>query len=131
MEIGKAVEIGEAMDTTASSKDRTAFQVLENTRKEVEEIVSKMVQIKKENKSKSQLRELITQASLNFLTLRQAQIPLSLYLSPSRVYKNLITPSLSSSSHVDEQGDTAEWGQSEGRNRKCKGSCGFHNSAIA
>lgn len=82
MEIGEAIEIGEAMDTAASSKNPTTFKVLENTRKEVEEIVSKMMQIKKESKSKSQLRELITQASLNFLTLRQAHIPLYFIFPP-------------------------------------------------
>ncbi|KAG6509070.1 THO complex subunit 5A-like [Zingiber officinale] len=49
----------------------TAHQLLEDTRVEMEAVASKMLFIKEEGSSKSELRELITQMSLHFITLRK------------------------------------------------------------
>ncbi|KAJ8505625.1 hypothetical protein OPV22_006511 [Ensete ventricosum] len=50
---------------------RTAYELLEETRAAMEEVVSGMLIIKKEGRPKSELRELITQMSLNFIAFRQ------------------------------------------------------------
>lgn len=52
-------------------KEKTWYEKLEETRMAMEEIVAKMLFIKKEAKPKSELRELFTQASLLFVQLRQ------------------------------------------------------------
>ncbi|OVA15826.1 THO complex [Macleaya cordata] len=52
--------------------EKTAYEVLEESRTSMEEIVAKMLFIKKEGRPKSELRELITQMSLHLVTLRQA-----------------------------------------------------------
>ncbi|CAI9763634.1 unnamed protein product [Fraxinus pennsylvanica] len=48
------------------------YDMLRESKSSVEEIVSKMLAIKKEAQPKTQLRELVTQILLNFITLRQA-----------------------------------------------------------
>ncbi|KAG0471600.1 hypothetical protein HPP92_016146 [Vanilla planifolia] len=50
---------------------RSAYEALEDTRKEIEDITSKILFIKKEGKHKAELRELTTQMSLLFIKLRQ------------------------------------------------------------
>lgn len=52
--------------------DKTAYDTLEESRISMEEIAAKMLFIKKEGRSKSELRELVTQMSLHLVTLRQA-----------------------------------------------------------
>ncbi|KAL6521916.1 hypothetical protein OROMI_031793 [Orobanche minor] len=47
------------------------YDLMQQSKSSAEEIVSKMLAIKKEAQSKSQLRELVTQILLNFVTLRQ------------------------------------------------------------
>lgn len=51
----------------------TAHQ-LEETRMAMEDVASKMLLIKEEGRSKSELRELITQMSLHFITLRKVPL---------------------------------------------------------
>ncbi|KAG8377602.1 hypothetical protein BUALT_Bualt08G0050100 [Buddleja alternifolia] len=48
------------------------YDMLQQSKASAEEIVAKMLAIKKEAEPKSQLRELVTQILLNFVTLRQA-----------------------------------------------------------
>lgn len=48
------------------------YDTLRQSKASVEEVVAKMLAIKKEAQTKSQLRELVTQILLNFVTLRQA-----------------------------------------------------------
>ncbi|KAK4428977.1 THO complex subunitB [Sesamum alatum] len=48
------------------------YDMLRESKASAEEIVAKMLAIKKESQPKSQLRELVTQILLNFVTLRQA-----------------------------------------------------------
>ncbi|KAA8528530.1 hypothetical protein F0562_035885 [Nyssa sinensis] len=50
----------------------SAYDELQQSKTSVEEIVAKMLAIKKEGKSKSELRDPVTQMFLNFVTLRQA-----------------------------------------------------------
>lgn len=52
--------------------DMTAlYDMLQQSKASAEEIVAKMLAIKKEAQPKSQLRELVTQILLNFVSLRQ------------------------------------------------------------
>ncbi|KAL0325587.1 UNVERIFIED_CONTAM: THO complex subunitB [Sesamum calycinum] len=48
------------------------YDMLRTSKASAEEIVAKMLAIKKESQPKSQLRELVTRILLNFVTLRQA-----------------------------------------------------------
>uniref|UniRef100_A0A5B6YU10 Putative THO complex subunit 5B-like isoform X1 n=1 Tax=Davidia involucrata TaxID=16924 RepID=A0A5B6YU10_DAVIN len=50
----------------------SAYDELQQSKTSVEEIVAKMLSIKKEGKPKSELREFVTQMFLNFVNLRQA-----------------------------------------------------------
>ncbi|KAJ6795350.1 THO complex subunit 5B [Iris pallida] len=61
----------------------TAHEVLEERRTEMEEIAAKMLFLKKEGKPKTDLRELITNASLLFISLRQ--VNRSILLEEDRV----------------------------------------------
>lgn len=49
----------------------SAFEMLRDSKASVEDIVAKMLCIKNECKPKSQLRELVTQMFIHFVTLRQ------------------------------------------------------------
>ncbi|XP_072952849.1 THO complex subunit 5A [Typha angustifolia] len=61
-----------AMEVDAAGpKPRTSHDLLEETRTAMEELASRMLFIKKEGRPKSDLRELVTQMSLHFITLRQ------------------------------------------------------------
>lgn len=51
--------------------EKSPYEVLRQSKASVEEIVSKMLSVKKEGKPKSELRELATQIFLNFVALRQ------------------------------------------------------------
>ncbi|XP_050125742.1 THO complex subunit 5B-like isoform X2 [Malus sylvestris] len=51
---------------------KSPYEMLQESKSSVEDIVTKMLTIKKEAKPKSELRELVTQMFLNFVTLRQA-----------------------------------------------------------
>ncbi|KAJ0262558.1 THO complex subunit 5B [Hirschfeldia incana] len=52
--------------------EKSALEVLRESKTSVEEIVGKMLSIKKEGNDKSEIRELLTQMFLNFVNLRQA-----------------------------------------------------------
>ncbi|GKV10237.1 hypothetical protein SLEP1_g21632 [Rubroshorea leprosula] len=52
--------------------EKSPYGMLKESKTSVEEIVAKILAIKKENKPKSELRELVTQTFLHFVTLRQA-----------------------------------------------------------
>ncbi|OIT04175.1 PREDICTED: THO complex subunit 5B-like isoform X1 [Nicotiana attenuata] len=52
--------------------EKSPYEVLQQSKASVEEIVSKMLSIKKESTPKSELRELVTQILINFVSLRQA-----------------------------------------------------------
>lgn len=49
------------------------YDMLQQSKSSAEEIVAKMLAIKKEAQPKSQLRELVTQILLSFVTLRQVR----------------------------------------------------------
>lgn len=52
--------------------EKSAYDMLQQSKASMEEIVGKMLSIKKEAQPKSQLRELVTQMFLHFVVLRQA-----------------------------------------------------------
>lgn len=53
--------------------EKSPYEVLRESKSSVEDVVGKMLSIKKEGKPKSELRELVTQMFLNFVTLRQVR----------------------------------------------------------
>lgn len=59
-------------EPSAAEPEKSPYEMLQQSRASVEDIVSKMLAVKKDAKSKSELRELVTQMFLNFVTLRQA-----------------------------------------------------------
>ncbi|KAG8632624.1 THO complex subunit 5B isoform X2 [Manihot esculenta] len=76
MEDGEIVE-GVAMEeeaplTTQPKNGTSPYEMLRESKASVEEIVAQILNMKKENKPKSELRELVTQMFLHFVTLRQA-----------------------------------------------------------
>lgn len=75
MEDGEIVE-GVAMEeeaplTTQPKNGKSPYEMLRESKASVEEIVAQILNMKKENKPKSELRELVTQMFLHFVTLRQ------------------------------------------------------------
>ncbi|XP_050363729.1 THO complex subunit 5A [Argentina anserina] len=52
--------------------EKSPYEVLRETKSSVEDVVAKMLSVKKEGRPKSELHELVTQMFLNFVTLRQA-----------------------------------------------------------
>ncbi|XP_043709413.1 THO complex subunit 5B-like [Telopea speciosissima] len=74
-------EMAEALP--ARKMEKKAYEQLEESRTSMEEIVAKMLFVKKEGKPKSELRELVTQMSLHFVNLRQ--INRSILLEEDRV----------------------------------------------
>lgn len=75
---------GEDVQDVESAEQRnleeSPFEMLQNCKVSVEKIVAEMLSIKKEGKPKSQIRELVTQMFLNFITLRQVPIYTTLSL---------------------------------------------------
>ena len=51
--------------------EKSAYDMLQQSKASMEEIVGKILSIKKEAQPKSQLRELVTQMFLHFVVLRQ------------------------------------------------------------
>ncbi|EEF52394.1 THO complex subunit 5B [Ricinus communis] len=72
MEDGEIVE-GLAMEEEPETKNgKSPYEMLRESKSSVEEIISQILSIKKDKKPKSELRELVTQMFLHFVTLRQA-----------------------------------------------------------
>lgn len=85
MEDGEIEEEGMVIDgdgggdvplTNSPSKiQKSAYEMLKDSKSSIEEIVAEMLTVKKEKKPKSQLRELVTQMFIHFVTLRQVTSP--------------------------------------------------------
>ncbi|KAK6939607.1 THO complex, subunit 5 [Dillenia turbinata] len=71
MEEGEVMQEDDAPSTPECKIEDSAYEKLKQARISVEEIVAKMLSIKKDRQSKSELGELVTQMFLNFVTLRQ------------------------------------------------------------
>ncbi|KFK31773.1 hypothetical protein AALP_AA6G156800 [Arabis alpina] len=80
-EIEEGIMTAEELPTSEISTETTApprepekspLELLRESKTSVEEIVTKMLSIKKEGNHKSEIRELLTQMFLNFVNLRQA-----------------------------------------------------------
>ena len=88
VEEGMLIEDDDAQSEVEPREQKSPYELLQESKASVEDIVAKMVSIKKEGKSKSKsksksdLRELVTQMFLHFVTLRQ--VP-PYFLSHSRV----------------------------------------------
>ncbi|CAN4092697.1 unnamed protein product [Withania somnifera] len=54
--------------------EKSPYEVLQQSKASVEEIVSKMLSVKKESAPKSEIRELVTQIFVNFVSLRQINL---------------------------------------------------------
>ena len=74
MEDGAVVEAEVAELEPQRKIERSAYDMLQQSRASAEDIVAQMLSIKREGKPKSELRELVTQMFLNFVTLRQVHI---------------------------------------------------------
>ncbi|XP_055833705.1 THO complex subunit 5A-like [Solanum dulcamara] len=67
------VTMGEPGEILPEHKpEKSPYEVLQQSKASVEEIVSKMLYMKKESTPKSEIRELVTQIFINFVSLRQA-----------------------------------------------------------
>ncbi|KAF2595437.1 hypothetical protein F2Q70_00042401 [Brassica cretica] len=56
---------------TTMAPERSPLELLRESRSSIEEIISRMLSIKKQGDPKSENRELVTQMFLNFINLRQ------------------------------------------------------------
>ncbi|KAK9109212.1 hypothetical protein Sjap_017272 [Stephania japonica] len=68
---GGDAAVAPLQSTPRAPEPKTSYEELEESRAAMEEIVAKMLFMKKEGKLKSELRELITQMSLHLVNLRQ------------------------------------------------------------
>ncbi|XP_065881136.1 THO complex subunit 5B-like [Euphorbia lathyris] len=72
-EIVEAVAMEEEAQLPMQSKNgKSPYEMLRESKTSVEEIAAQILSIKKDNKPKSELRELVAQMFLNFVNLRQA-----------------------------------------------------------
>ncbi|XP_040995614.1 THO complex subunit 5B [Juglans microcarpa x Juglans regia] len=74
-EIDEGAMVVDDEDAQSAGKrkiERSAHEMLQESKASVEDIVAKILSIKKEGQPKSLLRELVTQMFLHFITLRQA-----------------------------------------------------------
>ncbi|KAF3526503.1 hypothetical protein F2Q69_00046147 [Brassica cretica] len=62
---------------TTMAPERSPLELLRESRSSIEEIISRMLSIKKQGDPKSENRELVTQMFLNFINLRQTPDPKS------------------------------------------------------
>ena len=79
IEEGMVVEENSQLPAPPRKPEKSPYDMLKESKASVEEIVAKILSIKKENKPKPELREHLTQMFLQFVTLRQV-ISLSLSL---------------------------------------------------
>ncbi|XP_022768756.1 THO complex subunit 5B-like [Durio zibethinus] len=71
-EIEEGMVVEESSPAPPRKPEKSPYDMLKESKASVEEIVTKILSIKNENKPKSQLREQVTQMFLHFVTLRQA-----------------------------------------------------------
>ncbi|GMI91154.1 hypothetical protein like AT5G42920 [Hibiscus trionum] len=71
MEDGEIEEMGSQSPAPSRKPDKSPYDMLKETKASVEEVVAKILSVKKENKPKSELREQVTQMFLHFVNLRQ------------------------------------------------------------
>lgn len=80
---------GEDAQLTSSPRklEKSAYEMLRESKSSIEEIVAEMVAIKREKQPKAQLRELVTQMFIHFVTLRQV-ISKSLFHTQGFAFNN-------------------------------------------
>lgn len=117
-----------AMETVATPREpvKSPLELLRESKTSVEEIVGRMLSIKKEGNNKSEIRELLTQMFLNFVNLRQ--VSLSPHPSPHLHHVKLRVFSFSS---AGESRDIDGGRQSEGGDGTSERPSRFHDAAIA
>lgn len=64
----------EPLPSDSDTGKMSPYEMLRESKSSVEEIVTKMLSIKKHGEPKTQLRELVTQMFLHFVTLRQVLV---------------------------------------------------------
>ncbi|XVE70090.1 hypothetical protein DITRI_Ditri10aG0043600 [Diplodiscus trichospermus] len=72
MEEGIVVEESSQLSAPPRKPEKSPYDLLKESKASVEEIVAKILSVKKENKPQSELGEHVTQMFLHFVTLRQA-----------------------------------------------------------
>ncbi|KAK6256582.1 hypothetical protein QUC31_000041 [Theobroma cacao] len=72
IEEGMVVEESSQLPVPPRKPEKSPYDLLKESKASVEEIVAKVLSIKKKDKPKSDLRELVTQMFLHFVNLRQA-----------------------------------------------------------
>ncbi|XP_021898690.1 THO complex subunit 5B-like isoform X2 [Carica papaya] len=72
IEEGMVIEDDEQVAPPPPKIEKSAYDMLRDSKASVEKIVAKMLAMKKEGKPKSELKEILTQMFLNFVNLRQA-----------------------------------------------------------
>lgn len=108
--------------------EKSPYELLQESKSSVEDIVTKMLSIKNESKSKTNLRDLVTQMFLHFVTLRQV-LPTSLSLSLGFIILfKLFTLFFCV---IGESFDIARGRSCEGRNGACKGTGGLHVASAS
>ena len=58
--------------------EKSAYEILKESKTGVEEVVAKILSLKKDDQVKPEIRELVTQMFLHFVSLRQVSILLSI-----------------------------------------------------
>ncbi|XP_062076871.1 THO complex subunit 5B [Humulus lupulus] len=72
-EVEEGMLVEEDVHTEAERKvEKSPYELLQESKASVEDIITKMLSIKKEGKPKPELKELVTQMFIHFVTLRQA-----------------------------------------------------------
>jgi hypothetical protein len=103
MEMEAEVEVEMEMQGPCEEVKGTsvAYDVLSETRGAIEEILARLLFIKKEGRSRAELRELFTQASVAFLSLRQVfQIPVSCVCRVPSTYTLALLPTCLHARHI-------------------------------
>lgn len=73
------VDEEDAQSAVQRKIEMSAHEILQESKASVQDIVAKMLSMKKEGQHKSLLRELVTQMFLHFITLRQVPHPILLF----------------------------------------------------
>lgn len=74
IEEGMVIEDDEQVAPPPPKIEKSAYDMLRDSKASVEKIVAKMLAMKKEGKPKSELKEILTQMFLNFVNLRQVAL---------------------------------------------------------
>lgn len=110
---------------------KSPYEQLQESKASVEDIVSKMLSIKRDSKSKPLLRDLVTQMLLHFITLRQVRVSQPLIFITISNQLSLSFFNFWFGFLIGEPIDIARRGSSESRDGASKGASGFHVASAS